>query len=215
MIARFIATAVIAASLFSVPAFAQTSAELLQKGIYLQETAGDLDGAIQVYRQIVVSASNQPVIASQAQFRLTQSLLQKGDLAGAAREFETLVRNYPDQTDLVNTMGQRLRTIAENGPTQLLGSFQNGKYHHYWTGVQLTAPAGWSFTRQRANPDGWDRVDLRPIWLEKRYLPIVVMTEATNLACGIQIRMPPYFRASINGIEQTATSTPTANKFPS
>jgi hypothetical protein len=160
MTARFFTTAALTVSLSMAPGLAQTPAELLQKGIYAQETAGDLDSAVQIYRQIVASASNQPAIAAQAQFRLTQSLLQKEDFNGVRKEFDTLVRNYPDQQSLVNEMGEHLRTIAANGPAQLLGYFQNGKYHHYWTGVELTAPAGWTFTSQRANADGWDRVDL-------------------------------------------------------
>jgi hypothetical protein len=32
---------------------AQTTSELLQKGIYMQETVGDLDGAFKLYRQDV------------------------------------------------------------------------------------------------------------------------------------------------------------------
>lgn len=160
MIRKVMAKAALAASLTLVAGFAQTPAELLQKGIYTQETAGDLDGAIQIYRQVVGLASNQPAIAAQAQFRLTESLLQKGDLAGAGPEFETLARSYSGQQELVDAMGQRLRTIAANGPAQLLGSFQNGRYHHYWTGVELTQPPGWTFKGQMARPDGWDRVDL-------------------------------------------------------
>ena len=36
---------------------AQSFLELLQKGIYLQETVGDLDGAIRLYRQILAGAA--------------------------------------------------------------------------------------------------------------------------------------------------------------
>ena len=42
---------IIAAVLLAFECPAQAPAELLQKGIYLQETAGDLDGALQIYRQ--------------------------------------------------------------------------------------------------------------------------------------------------------------------
>jgi hypothetical protein len=159
MNARFIGIAALALSLSSGWLFAQTSTQLLQRGIYLQETAGDLDGAIQVYRQIAASTSNQPAIAAQAQFRLTQSLLQKVDFTGVGQEFQAFARKYPDQQSLVDAMGTRLRAIAEQGPVQLLGSFQGGVYHHYWTGVELTAPAGWTFQGQSARPDAWDRVD--------------------------------------------------------
>jgi len=56
MIAKFIAAAALAASLIAASAAAQTAAELMQRGIYTQETAGDADGAIQIYRQVIGSA---------------------------------------------------------------------------------------------------------------------------------------------------------------
>jgi hypothetical protein len=174
------ALASMAASLTLIAGFGQTPAELLQKGIYTQETAGDLDGAIQIYRQVVGLASNQPAIAAQAQFRLTGSLLQKGDLGGAGPEFETLARKYPGQESLVDEMGQRLRTIAANGPAQLLGNFQNGRYHHYWTGVDLTEPAGWTFKNLKAQPDGFDRIDLADRGGKATQAMVVVRRQAAS-----------------------------------
>ncbi len=80
--------------LVAIPLGAQTAAEQLQKGIYDQETAGDLDGAIAIYHQIVNSGLSPRDVAAQAQYRLAQSLLQKGDLPNGAQEFSNLARNY-------------------------------------------------------------------------------------------------------------------------
>ena len=88
---------------------AQTAAELLQKGIYDQETAGDLDGAIAIYHQIVNSGSSPRDVAAQAQYRLAQSLLQKGDLSNGAQEFSNLARNYADYGKLVSRSRRRRR----------------------------------------------------------------------------------------------------------
>jgi hypothetical protein len=101
-------------------------------------------------------------LKAQAQSHIVGSLLQKGDLAGSAQEFEKLAREFADQEQMVESMAQRLRTIAENGPAFLLGTFQNGKYHHHWTGVEFTLPSDWTVTTQAAHPlpDGGDRVDL-------------------------------------------------------
>jgi len=90
-------------------ALAQTAAELMQKGIYTQETAGDLDGAIAIYRQIVNSGSSPRDLAAQAQYRIAQSLLQKGDLGTAATEFSSLARNYADYGRLVSSMAAQAR----------------------------------------------------------------------------------------------------------
>jgi len=93
--------------LAAVPVTAQTAAELLQKGIYAQETEGNLDNAILIYRQIVNSAPAQRDIAAQAQYRLAEALLQKGDLATASKEFERLARDYADYSNLVSSLSQK------------------------------------------------------------------------------------------------------------
>jgi hypothetical protein len=154
MIARFLIAAALAASLTAATAAAQSAADLLQKGIYTQETAGDADAAIQIFRQTIGSPEVPRPVAAQAQAHIVDALLQKGDMAGAGRAFGKLARDYADQEDLVNAAGQRLHTIAENGPTLVLGAFQDGKYHHYWTGVEITAPPDWYFRGQTAEPSG-------------------------------------------------------------
>jgi tetratricopeptide (TPR) repeat protein len=100
---KFMAAAVLAAAL-AVPGSAQSASELLQKGIYTQETAGDLDGAIQIYRQIVASAPAQHEIAAEAQYRLAQALVRKGDLTGASLEFQKLARDYSEYQALISRM---------------------------------------------------------------------------------------------------------------
>jgi hypothetical protein len=104
MTIKSIAAAIVAVLLAAIPGAAQTAAELLQKGIYAQETSGDLDAAIQIYRQIVNSAPSQREIAAQAQYRLAQALLQKGDLTEASREFERLARDYAEYRNLVSSL---------------------------------------------------------------------------------------------------------------
>jgi hypothetical protein len=160
VIAKFIVAAALAASLIATSAAAQAAAELLQKGIYTQETAGDADGAIQIYRQVIGSAGVPRAVAAQAQAHVVGALLQKGDLAGAGQQFGELARDYADQENMVSSTAGRLRAIAENGPGLVLGSFQNGRYRHYRTGVELTLPPDWSFTSQKPQPDGGDVVGL-------------------------------------------------------
>ncbi len=99
-----IAVLAAAAALLAVPARTQTAGELLQKGIYTQDTAGDLDGAIAIYRQIVGSGNTPRDIAAQAQYRLAQSLIEKGDLSNGATEFSNLARNYADYSKLISSL---------------------------------------------------------------------------------------------------------------
>jgi tetratricopeptide (TPR) repeat protein len=103
-----IATAILAV----VPSFGQTAAELLQKGIYTQETEGKLDEAIQIYRQIVNSAPNPREIGAQAQYRLAQALLQKGDTNGAAQEFSRLARDYSEYSGVISQLARQRPATA-------------------------------------------------------------------------------------------------------
>lgn len=107
--------ALAAALLLALPGAAQTASELLQKGIYAQETEGNLDDAILIYRQIVNSAPAQREIAAQAQYRLAQALLQKGDLATASKEFERLARDYSDYGNLVSSLAGQIRPVPAGG----------------------------------------------------------------------------------------------------
>ena len=84
-----------------IPGSAQSAADLLQKGIYAQETAGDLDSAVQIFRQVAGAPSGDKKIAAQAQYQIVLCMLQRGDRPAASRELETLARNFPDQPDLV------------------------------------------------------------------------------------------------------------------
>jgi tetratricopeptide (TPR) repeat protein len=99
------------AAILAIPALAQTpaqptAAELLQKGIYAQETAGDLDGAIKIFRQIVDSHPQQRELGAQAQYRLGMALLAKGDTNSASQEIQRLGWDYPDFKDLVASTGK-------------------------------------------------------------------------------------------------------------
>lgn len=98
----------------AIPARAQTAGELLQKGIYSQDTAGDLDGAIAIYRQIVSSGNAPRDIAAQAQYRLAQSLIEKGDLANGATEFSNLARKYADYAKLISSLAAQARAGANS-----------------------------------------------------------------------------------------------------
>ena len=59
-------------------ATADSLAERLEKGIYTEETVGDLDAARDIYQQIVADAKADHFVAARAQFRLGQCFLLLG-----------------------------------------------------------------------------------------------------------------------------------------
>ncbi|HZR28725.1 MAG TPA: tetratricopeptide repeat protein [Terriglobales bacterium] len=97
-----------------------TTSELLQKGIYLQETVGDLDGAIKIYRQITRMAQQSRANAAQAEYRLAICLLKKGQQAEAAKTFSRLIEEYPEQTELVAKAREMIAADSRLGGLTLL-----------------------------------------------------------------------------------------------
>jgi tetratricopeptide (TPR) repeat protein len=129
-------------------AFAQASpaatpayyaAEQMQKANDLQ-AAGKIDAAIQIYRQVLGSAPSRQ-FAAQAQFHLAQALLQKGDLQGAAQEFQVLSQSYPEYKDLVASMTAQMRS----GSPREYGVLADGRFHNFLTDIELAIPDGYTF----------------------------------------------------------------------
>jgi hypothetical protein len=75
--------------------------ELLEQGIYSEETKGDLDAAVKIYQQVVTEAKAGQAVAAQAQYRLGACLYKKKSFSEATVAFEKLVKDYPDQKELL------------------------------------------------------------------------------------------------------------------
>ncbi len=138
---------------------AQTASELLQKGIYLQETVGDLDSAIKAYRQVVQMSKESRDSAAQAQFRLGLCLLKKDQQAEAAKAFQQVIQMYPEQTDLVTKARAAMNT--PNAPPKLLAApWEDGETLEYRMKMgQMKMPGAadamrtlYSVRRSPANP---------------------------------------------------------------
>jgi len=78
-----------------------TLSEMLELGIYSEETKGDLAAAMKLYEQIVVESAADQSLAAQAQFRLAMCHHKQGNYAAATAAFEQLVKDFPAQEDLV------------------------------------------------------------------------------------------------------------------
>ena len=78
-----------------------TASELLQRGIYLEETVGDLDAAMGIYKQVVQMAAVSRVNAAQAEYRMGLCQQKQGHRAEAINTFQKLIREYPEQAAIV------------------------------------------------------------------------------------------------------------------
>jgi hypothetical protein len=118
-----IARLALAAALLLTSALAQSFTVQLQRAIFLEETAGDLDGAIQLYRQILSAGAEARVYEAEAQYHLGACLLKKGNKPLAARTFQDLMRKHPEETELVDKASIHYLDLT--------------------VGYALTVPAGW------------------------------------------------------------------------
>jgi hypothetical protein len=82
-------------------AAAASPSELLEQGIYSEETKGDVDGALKLYQQVVTEAKAGQAVAAQAQYRVGVCYYKKKNYGEANTAFEKLLKDYPDQKDLI------------------------------------------------------------------------------------------------------------------
>src|SRR5258706_7504215 len=82
-------------------AYGAWPSELLQKGIYSEETKGALDSAMQLYQQVITEAKGAQAVAAQAQYRLGVCYYKKKDYTEANAAFERLIKDYPEQKELL------------------------------------------------------------------------------------------------------------------
>jgi hypothetical protein len=87
---------------------AESASELVEKGIYAEETKGDIDGAIRLYEQALAESKTSQASGAQAQFRLALCYLKKNDVAEASAAFDKLIKDYPDQKELIAKARQYL-----------------------------------------------------------------------------------------------------------
>src|SRR5262249_6936658 len=101
---------------------AVSASELLEKGIYTEETKGELGAASQIYQQIVDDPRADRGLVAQAQLRLGLCELKQGHKPQAISALERLTQNFPDKDKLLalvephmpQVLDDMLRQIEEN-----------------------------------------------------------------------------------------------------
>lgn len=152
---------ILLAAALSAPLAAQTLTEQLQKGIYAEETLGDRSEAARIYRQIIAAPAVPRSIAQDAERRLARlTAAQRPSVPG-------IVSPSPS--------GQPTGMI----PDQRRGTVEQGRYHHFSSGITFDLPPGWTAGQTYASSDGGDMVTLTDeatkrsinIWMIKEETP--------------------------------------------
>jgi carboxyl-terminal processing protease len=99
---------------FTLPLRAASSPdELLEKGIYVEETKGDLKAAKDIYQQIVNDPAADRALAAQAQLRLGLCELKLGNKPQAVSALDRLTLEFPDKDRLVEALGQHVPQLLD------------------------------------------------------------------------------------------------------
>ncbi|MBI4660063.1 MAG: tetratricopeptide repeat protein [Verrucomicrobia bacterium] len=97
---------------FTAPA-AESLSVLLQKGIYAEETEGNLDAAIKIYEGIVKEGEANRSLVAQAQYRLGVCQMKRGKTEDAAVAFRMLIDRFSDAAELVAKSRERLVELGQ------------------------------------------------------------------------------------------------------
>ena len=146
-------------------AFAQTASEMLEKGIYTEETVGDLDAAIKIYEKILAEDEANRQFVAQAQFRLGKCLAKQGKKKEAEEVFRELVDRFQDspaQKELV----EQARKLLPAKPMLTLKPvpWNDGEQ----TELRLKLAGGldlgaFTFSARKATVDGREVWDMRSV----------------------------------------------------
>ena len=131
---------------------AQTQTHLLQKGIFTEDTLGDLDAAIQIYRQVLAAHSVPRSIEAQAQLRLAESLRKKGQ-SPQASPTAAAQQQQPEQPDPNSCCGFFSGNYDANKPVSLVGTVTAVQWVNPESVVYVDAVDGnkWAFTMAAPN----------------------------------------------------------------
>src|SRR5438105_12645856 len=106
---RTIAISAAATLLFAGSTFGQQNPrEVFERARMLDESNQNLTEAIKLYGQVVSQANEQRALAARAQFRIGILYERLGRKAEAQRAFQTVVKQYGDQSDLAGRARAKL-----------------------------------------------------------------------------------------------------------
>ncbi len=87
---------------------AEPASGLLEKGIYTEETVGDLPKAMEIYQKIIADAQADRPSVAKAYFRLGNCYQKNGETKNSTQTFNKLISDFPDQKELIEQARKKL-----------------------------------------------------------------------------------------------------------
>src|SRR4030042_5920040 len=96
----------------------ESAKQLFEKAVYMEETKGDLEKAIELYRRVVAEFPDERELAAQSLYR-SGLCYEKLGMRDAQKAFQNVVEAYPDQTATVRLAREKLAALARaQAPTE-------------------------------------------------------------------------------------------------
>src|SRR5438309_2556420 len=93
---------------------AASPAELLEKGIYTEETKGELKAATEIYQQIIDDPRADRSLVAQAQLRFGLCQLKLGNRPQAISALDRLTQEFPDKDKLLAIVEQHMPQVLDD-----------------------------------------------------------------------------------------------------
>jgi len=114
----------------------ETAGQIFEKGLYLEESQGDLKGAISLYESIVKDDKAERAIAAKAQLHIGLCSEKLG-MQNAQKEYQAVIDGYPEFENEVDIAKDRLSQLAK-----LTGEFKDVPNKPTFTKIQVPADLG-------------------------------------------------------------------------
>jgi len=88
-------------------------AVLLERGIFLEQTLGDIEGAMVIYQKILDREDAGKRHSAEASFRLAACLAKRGSYAQATRHYLRVVKNFGEFKGLAERAGKQVVEISQ------------------------------------------------------------------------------------------------------
>lgn len=98
---------------------------MLQDAQYQEQTAGDLDKAIDLYQQVLAEAAEVERLAARAAFQLAVCYQKKGDDARAAEYYRKVVKEFSSQKALAERAQEQLEKLMATKVPEIVGHWQS------------------------------------------------------------------------------------------
>ena len=182
-------------------AVAVQPSELLEKAVYADETAGNLDEAIELYGKVIAEAKAASGIAAEAQYRLGLCFEKQGETQKARQAFQAVVDDYPRETNFVALAKKKLPGALELLPIP----WKDGQQLH----MAMTLPTGMEIGNQIYSIEAAEH-EGRPVWRcsSRGLVTISSANSFSEVLCDAESFAPltSYWKHSMIG-EANATYT--------